>query len=230
MLDTHFWSRNGLPLREIIEVANLFLNFAQSTSNPSALQLLCGNVSTILYAMKRGARKTLNPVSSAEDQELCEKVASIFTDHGKLWQRLDNADKARSSFEKAEKWSTSALTPGQPQPRGTNKIERTISRIAPKIFSRDVILRPFKLKLPAADARINSTPQLVYCLTLLSSIPSSPHAITLMDETLDEADRSWLQSIKEDADEQHRLRFLAGKLIVEFIADELKGTEAVAEV
>ena len=104
MLDTHLWSRNGLPLREVIEVAGLFLKFAESTSNLNALQLLCGNVSTTLYAMKRGARKTLNPASSAEDQELCENVAFIFAEHGKLWQRLDNADKARSSFEKAEKW------------------------------------------------------------------------------------------------------------------------------
>ncbi|CAO3572267.1 unnamed protein product [Mortierella alpina] len=180
--------------------------------------------------MKRGARKTLDPASSAEDLELCEKVASIFTEHGKLWQRLDNADKARSSFEKAEKWSTSALTLGQTNSRGSNKVERTISRIAPEIFTRDLILRPFKPKPPAADARISSTPQLVYCLTLLSSIPSNPHAIAVMDQALDEADRNWLQSMREDADEQNRLRSLAGKLIVEFIDDDLKETAAVAEV
>ncbi|KAF9968082.1 hypothetical protein BGZ70_006744 [Mortierella alpina] len=124
-----------------------------------------------------------------------------------------------------------STTPGQPHPRGTNKIERTISRIAPEIFTRDVILRPFKPKPPAADARISSTLQLVYCLSLLCSIPSGPHAIAVMDETLDEADRSWLQSMREDADEQSRLRSLAGKLIVEFIDDELKETAAaVAEV
>ncbi|KAF9951135.1 hypothetical protein BGZ70_001119, partial [Mortierella alpina] len=180
--------------------------------------------------MKHDARKKLNPSLSAEDQELCESIASIFAEHGKLCERLDSAEKARVSFKKAEKWSTSALIPGQPHPKGSNKVERTISRIAPEIFTRDVILRPFKPKPPAADARISSTPQLVYCLTLLSSIPSNPQAITLMDETLDEADRSWLQSMRDDADEQTRLRSLAGKVIAEFIDDDLKEPTAVTEV
>ena len=104
MFDTHLWSRHGLPLREIIEVADLFLKFAQSTSNANALLLLCGNVGTVLSAMKSGERKALDPSSSAEDRELCESVASIFTEHGKLCQQLENAEKARSSFKKAEKW------------------------------------------------------------------------------------------------------------------------------
>ena len=104
MLDSHLWSRNGLPLREIVEVAGLFLKFAQSTNNLNALTMLCGNITTVLFAMKRGARKTLSPSSSTEDQELCEMVASIFNEHGKLWERLENVEKARSSFEKAEKW------------------------------------------------------------------------------------------------------------------------------
>ncbi len=104
MFDSHLWSRSPIALREIAEVAGLFLSFAQSTSNLHALHLLCGNVSAILSAMKRGVRKTLDPSLSAEDQALCENVALIFTEHGKLWERLDNPEKARGSFEKAEKW------------------------------------------------------------------------------------------------------------------------------
>jgi len=104
MFDSHLWSRNGLPLREIVEVAGLFLNFAENTSNSNALLLLCGNVSTVLSAMKHGARKTLNPSLSAEDQQLCESVASIFNEHGKLWERLESGEKARTSFKNAEKW------------------------------------------------------------------------------------------------------------------------------
>ena len=104
MFDTHLWSRNPLSLREIVEVADLFLKFAQSISNHDAMFLLSGNVTTVLSAMKHGARKTLNPSLSAEDQKLCEQVASVFTEHGKLWERLQNVDKATSSFKKAEKW------------------------------------------------------------------------------------------------------------------------------
>ena len=104
MLDIHLWSRNPLSLREIVEVADLFLKFAQSISNQNALLLLSGNVTTVLSAMQHGARKTLSPSLSVEDQKLCEEVASVFTEHGKLWERLQNADKAKSSFKTAGKW------------------------------------------------------------------------------------------------------------------------------
>ncbi|KAF9924326.1 hypothetical protein BGZ67_009342, partial [Mortierella alpina] len=230
MFDSHVWSRNGLPLREIIEVAGLFLKFAQSTNNSNALHLLCGNVGTVLSTMKHGARKALDPSLSAEDQELCENVASIFTEHGKLWERLENVDKARSSFKKAEKWSTSTRTPDQPHPRDNNKLERKIAYIAPEIFSRDVIVRPIKPKPPISDARICSTPQLVYCLALLSSCTSNPHAVAAIDETLDETDRNWLQTMREDTDEQNRLRSLVGKVVAEFMDDDMKDATAVAEV
>ncbi|KAF9272883.1 hypothetical protein BGZ68_002014, partial [Mortierella alpina] len=113
---------------------------------------------------------------------------------------------------------------------GNYKVERKIACIAPEIFTNDLILRPFKPKPPVLDARISSTSQLVYCLTLLSNITPSPHAITAVDETLDEADRNWVQTVKDDADEQDRLRSLAGKMIAEFMDDDLKETAAVAEV
>ncbi|KAF9277394.1 hypothetical protein BGZ68_009322, partial [Mortierella alpina] len=230
MFETHSWSRNGLPLPEIVEIASLFLKIAQSVSNLNALHLLCGNVGAVLSAMEHGVRKTLDPASSAEHQKLCEDVASIFTEHGKLLELLKNDQKAKISFKKAEKWSTSALTPGQLHMKDNNKVERKIAHIAPEIFTQDVIFRPFKPKPPALDGRISSTPQLVYCLTLLSNITSSPHAVTAIDETFVEIDRSWLQNVADDVDEQSRLRSLPGKVLAEFIDDDLKETAAVAEV
>ncbi|KAF9274432.1 hypothetical protein BGZ68_000688 [Mortierella alpina] len=180
--------------------------------------------------MEHGVRKTLNPSLSVEDRELCENVATVFIEHGKLWERLQNVAKARISFQKAEKWSTSTLISGQQHPRDNNKVVRRIALIAPEIFTHDVVVRPFKPKLPAPDARIGSTPQLVYCLTLLSNITPSPHTVTAMNEILDENDRNWLRTMAEDADEQAHLRSLTGKLIAEFINDDLKETAAVAEV
>ncbi|KAF9922122.1 hypothetical protein BGZ67_010717, partial [Mortierella alpina] len=228
MFDSHVWLRNGLPLREIIDVAGIFLKFAQSTSNSHVLHLFCGNISAVLYAMKRGARKTLNPSSSNEDRELCENIASVFTEHGNLWKRLENAEKAKSSFEKAE--NTLTLTPDQPHARDNNKLERKIAYIAPEIFTHDVIVRSIKPKPPTSDARISSTPQLVYCLALLSSSTSDPHAVVALDETLDETDRNWLKSMALDVDEQNRLRSLVGKVVAEFMDDDLKEAAAVAEV
>ena len=104
MFDTQLWPRNPLALREIVEIADLFLKFAQNISNQNVLLLLSANVTTVLSAVEHGARKTLSSSLSAEDQDLRENVASVFTEHGKLWERLQNAAKARSSFKKAEKW------------------------------------------------------------------------------------------------------------------------------
>jgi len=104
MFESHLWPRQPLSLREIVEVASIILTLSQSTDNQHVLMLLSGNISTVLSAMKRGARKTLDPSSSAEDQDLCGNFASVFTEHGKLWERLENAEKARGSFDKAEKW------------------------------------------------------------------------------------------------------------------------------
>ncbi|KAF9923941.1 hypothetical protein BGZ67_009576, partial [Mortierella alpina] len=204
MFGSHLWPRNTLTLREIIEVAGLFLNFAQTITNPNALVLLCGNVSTLLGAMKRGARKSLDPSSSPEHRKVCDNVASIFTEHGKLWERLDNIEKAKISFEKAQTWSTYAPTADQLHPEGDNKVDNKIAYMAPEIFTQDVILQPFKPKPPVSDARISSTLQLVHCLALLSTIPSDVHAAAAMNETLDEADRNWLKSMTEEADEQSK--------------------------
>ncbi|KAF9947521.1 hypothetical protein BGZ70_002637, partial [Mortierella alpina] len=225
MFDSYVWSPNPPSLRDIIEVADLFLKFAKTTDNPNVQHYVCGAVSTILSAMKHGVRKTLNSTSSAEDQVLCQNVASVFTEHGKLWDRLNNVDKANASYKKAQKWSTSTLTSGQLQPVGKNKAMRETASLPPGIFNLDVSVRLVKLKLPASDARIGSTPQLVYCLTLLSTVESSPHSVIF-----DEAGRGWLLTMAEDADEPKRLRSLVGKLIAEFIHDDVKESDAIMEI
>ncbi|CAO3565071.1 unnamed protein product [Mortierella alpina] len=225
MFDSHVWSPNPPSLRDIVEVADLFLKFAKTTDNRNALHFVCGTVSTILSAMKRGVRKTLNPTSSAEDQVLCEYVASVFTEHGKLWNHLNNVDKAKASYEKAQKWSTSALTSGQLQSVGKDKGVRRAASLPPEIFCLDVSVRLVRPKLPATDARIASTPQLIYCLTLLSTVKLSSHAVTL-----NEVGRSWLQTMAEDADEPERLRSLVGKLIAEFIHDDMKEPDVILEI
>ncbi|CAO3565079.1 unnamed protein product [Mortierella alpina] len=235
MFESHSWPRQPLSLREIVEVAGIILTLSQSTNNQHVLMLLSGNISTVLSAMKRGVRKMLDPSSSAEDQDLCGNFASVFTEHGKLWERLENAEKARGSFDKAKKWSAmcrvSTVASRQALSGGSNnKVVRKTARLPPEIFMRDLSVRLSKPKLPASDARISSTPQLVYCLALLSKTASSSRADTVLDETLDAVEHSWLQIMAEDADEQSRLRSLAGKMIAHFLDDDMKELDAVVEI
>ncbi|CAO3564932.1 unnamed protein product [Mortierella alpina] len=115
-------------------------------------------------------------------------------------------------------------------PERKDKGVRRVAQVPPEIFSLDVSVRVLKPKLPASDTRIGSTPQLVYCLALLSNIKSSPHAVATTGETLDEVERCWLQTIAEGPDEQSRLRSLAGKLIAEFMDNDMKEPLTVVEI
>ncbi|KAF9576645.1 hypothetical protein EC968_006993 [Mortierella alpina] len=123
--------------------------------------------------------------------------------------------------------STSRQTPSG---ESKNKVVRRIAHVSPGIFPSDRSMPQSKPQLPAFDARFSSTHQLVYCLSLLSKIPLSPPNVTVVDETLDEAERSWVQAVAEDADEQDRLRSLPGKLIAVFIDDGMKEPAAVVEI
>ncbi|KAF9271013.1 hypothetical protein BGZ68_004393, partial [Mortierella alpina] len=124
----------------------------------------------------------------------------------------------------------SALAPDQAHSQGNNRVERKVACIAPEIFIRDACLRVTKPNLPTSAVRISSTPQLVYCLTLMNNIALSLNGIATMDETLDETERNWLQTMAQEADEQNRLRSLPGKLIAEFIDDDMKEPAAVTEI
>ncbi|KAF9957564.1 hypothetical protein BGZ65_001989, partial [Modicella reniformis] len=77
--------------------------------------------------------------------------------------------------------------------------------------------------LPTPDERLNTTPQLAYCLSLLKVVLSP-------DEILDPISRNWLQATEKDTDEQERLQLLATDMIRAFKRDELKNTKAIDEV
>jgi len=92
-----------------------------------------------------------------------------------------------------------------------------------RIFPANVQIPSIDFKLPEADERLNSTPQLVCCLSLLQ-------VACLSDVTLDPVADKWLQAIKYDTEEQGRLRVIATELIRAYKKDETKDTKIVTEV
>jgi len=96
--------------------------------------------------------------------------------------------------------------------------------LPPHIFAENKQPLTIPFTLPSQDERLSSTPQLVYCLSLLQIWMSSPDAIT--DPTL----RTWLKTIENDEDEKERFNTLATDLLRVFANDELKDSKAVAEV
>jgi len=91
------------------------------------------------------------------------------------------------------------------------------------IFARNVRPPTTEFKLPEADERLNNTPQLAFCLSLLQ-------INWLTDEQLEPTIYNWLQTTEKDTDEQQRLRTMATEVIRVFKRDELKDVKAVAEV
>ncbi|KAI8597832.1 hypothetical protein EDD21DRAFT_407304, partial [Dissophora ornata] len=100
---------------------------------------------------------------------------------------------------------------------------RDIAIIPAHIFANDMHQPPDINKLPKADDRLKSTPQLVHCLGLLQFSQST-------EDSLDLTEQTWLNATTQNTGEQERLRMLAIKLLREFAREELKDGNTVAEV
>jgi len=108
-------------------------------------------------------------------------------------------------------------------PHDKRKQLQDVVTIPTHIFVENVRPPAIQFKLPEADERLGSTPQLAYCLGLLQASQSP-------DDILDTTAQNWLQAIEKDRDEQDRLITMATEVIRAFKRDELKDAKAVAEV
>ncbi|KAG0311714.1 hypothetical protein BGZ99_009955, partial [Dissophora globulifera] len=246
MLHSPFSSSQGtLSPQQALQLANLHLENAHKFKDSGIALALCDDAKAALSRMKTVAKKSLKTPRSAEDQALHDGIAAAYFEHGSLLERLDHVEMAHISYKKAEKWgyvqgtkrpffdsssagnskemsslsvvhtSSSSLSLGGSQVRDVAHIPLTI-------FRQDVVPATAKYPLPKAGARLESTPQLAYCLGLLSS-PS------MLVKHLDEAEQTWSQAKADDEDEPDRLRTLATDLTKAFINDELKSPSTVAE-
>ncbi|KAF9997454.1 hypothetical protein BGZ80_007007, partial [Entomortierella chlamydospora] len=112
-------------------------------------------------------------------------------------------------------------TPAKVNSKSTPNID--VVQIPQKIFDQNITPPITKYALPEAGARITSTPQLAYCLSLL---PSS----MISREELDQTECDWLQAKVVDPDEQERLQTMATDLIRAFVREEIKKPGVIVEV
>jgi len=114
--------------------------------------------------------------------------------------------------------SQSSLPPGNQQKQGD-----AITLPPRQVFVQNTQPPTIVVGLPEAGERLNSTPQLVYCIGLLQSQHSG-------DDSLDATTRDWLQITLNNTDEYERLRDLVTGVIREFKRDEIKDAMTIAEV
>jgi len=110
--------------------------------------------------------------------------------------------------------------PAQPQ---TSKESTVVSTVPAHIFSENVPPPTIEAKLPGLDERLDNTPQLVCCLSLLKVAQSS-------DTELEPATLKWIQVVEKDTNEKERLRGIATDVIRAFKKEKIKDAKVVAEV
>jgi len=100
---------------------------------------------------------------------------------------------------------------------------RDIVAIDSRIFSSNMGPPTIDFKLPEPDERLNSTPQLVCCLSLLQ-------ASRLPDIALDPAALKLLRAIEDDTGEQERLHSMVTEVVRAYKRDEIKDAKIITEV
>ncbi|KAF9271463.1 hypothetical protein BGZ68_003592, partial [Mortierella alpina] len=173
---------------------------------------------------------------------------SISSQHGTKREKFFNLFRSAKSEEMSKTDATSIeareqiddlVTPLQkvsnPQ---TGVLHMTESRKArSNIFSEIVHTQAASLEVPKIGTRINSTPQLALCSSLLlrnqgvqDQVVQDQAEDALQDGTTNRAHLSWVKAIENDTVEQHHIRWLGTRMVEEFCKDAVKDSAVINEV
>ncbi|KAG0291564.1 hypothetical protein BGZ96_005064 [Linnemannia gamsii] len=84
--------------------------------------------------------------------------------------------------------------------------------------------------LPVLSERVEKTAQLVYCNTLLLQGEKASDNDLQMKSTLTENERRWLVEMDENPTKKAHIRWLATRMVEEFIQDGVKDSTEIAEI
>ncbi|KAF9349119.1 hypothetical protein BGX34_002021, partial [Mortierella sp. NVP85] len=134
--------REHLPLRKILDLANLYLENACKSTDPEIVLILCHDTEVSLSHAKKTARKS-------GDESMNGLIAAIHVDLSDLLERQGHRDEATTFRKKSEKW-------GSLQARSTslthNKRGSGVVTIPRDIFPTNVDLPTMDFKPPEPDA------------------------------------------------------------------------------
>ncbi|KAG0200742.1 hypothetical protein BGX28_006284 [Mortierella sp. GBA30] len=231
--DIYSKTKDTLSPQKALEKARFFLDIAATTDDPVIKLMLSGNVGSILSKIEKSARKALVSSPTVDAQVLCDGIIAAFTKNGTLFSELGHQSDAKASFKSADKWQydhsiSHAASSSTPLKRKQARTDEAV--LPPEIFPQDVPRPVLKHDLPKPDGRLVNTPQLAYCLGLLSMAQTFSPSDPEFDEPLDGTQRAWVDATLKNEDEQERLRSLVTKLMEAFINNGLKDDATVAEV
>ncbi|KAG0220789.1 hypothetical protein BGX31_010532, partial [Mortierella sp. GBA43] len=210
-----------LSLQQALELTNVYLENAYKMKDPRIALVLCHNAEVALSQAKKANKKYKALPDDTECQSLYQGVAMAFIDLGKYLERRGTVGTSIGTPPRATEEQDSGSMCLPPVPK--IKQQPRVATVPDHIFPENMRPPSVQFKLPQPDERLNNTPQLVCCLSLLKASHSP-------DSILDQTVQSWLQAIEKDSDEQERLYTLSIEVIRAFKRDEFKDAKAVAEV
>jgi hypothetical protein len=89
--------RRDLPLQQVLDLANIYLENACKATDAGIVMLLCHDTEVSLSLAKRAAKH-------AEDKTMHEEVASVYIGLGDLLENRGYRSEARDFYKKSEKW------------------------------------------------------------------------------------------------------------------------------
>ncbi|KAF9346035.1 hypothetical protein BGX26_002493, partial [Mortierella sp. AD094] len=135
---------------------------------------------------------------------------------GAMFQDVSESNNTQPTFRNLNR-SATLDDIGIYNPDAGEDIEQTTENIFDQNLTPSI-----KYPLPGIGERFTSTLQLTYCLSLLN--PS-----LMSKEGFDEIGIEWSQARVNDQDEQKRIQTVATDIIREFVRDELKKPDVIAE-
>ncbi|KAG0228903.1 hypothetical protein BGX31_006418 [Mortierella sp. GBA43] len=224
-----------LSSRKVLELVNFYLENARNAVDPDIALVMCHEAAALLSQAKRHSD---NQAEHPDNQAVIEGIAMAYADLGKQLESRGNDSEAQAMYKNAEDlgWNDqdmdqsakpsssrsivrflkgTSLSSGGPQSSGSSG---TLAAIPAHIFAKNVPPTKSEFKLPEPDERLDSTHQLACCLSLLKTPLSGT------------ATQVWLQAIRQDVNEQNRLKKLSKEVIREFKRDKIKDSSVVGEV
>ncbi|KAF9355436.1 hypothetical protein BGX34_010485, partial [Mortierella sp. NVP85] len=234
--------KDGLSLRQALALSQVYLENAYRTTDHDIALVLCHDTEFALTQAKNANKRHPLPPGDPEYKNLRDGIASAYIDLGKLLEKQGFSAVAQAICKKAEKWGGNVDSPGRlaqlenaKQSQGSFIVDtpvesmnqhrqgREIVSVASYIFPNNMRSPSIEFKLPKADERLASTPQLACCLALLQASLSP-------DEIIDPMALNWLRIIENDLDEQERLKTMTTEVVRAYMRDELKDAKAVNEI
>ncbi|KAF9362177.1 hypothetical protein BGX34_006671 [Mortierella sp. NVP85] len=247
--------RASLSGQQALELANLYLENANNTSDNEISLVLCHDTEVSLNQAKKSIKHSDNP-------GFVDEIISTYIELGNLLQNRGHEAMAQVSYKKAEKLGGHAQDPIPPiktsrsgslvksikdtfHPSGSSSSNGSVRGSCGLYPSQNKRYREgSRREIATIPANIfeKNVSFMAPDLGLpdpderLSNTPQLVCCLGLLkgfhssDELLDPAARKWLQIVAKDPDEKSRLHTMATDVIRAFVRDEIKDDKTVAEV